>query len=64
MLKRQTALDSIRELAIIVASGYVFFHMLLWESESRYGQALLPLLLVINTLPIQETKIQKVQEIQ
>ncbi|MDN7145092.1 hypothetical protein QS460_04015 [Liquorilactobacillus mali] len=64
LLKRQTALDSIRELAIITAVGYVFFHMLLWESESRYGQALLPLLLVINTLPIQEAKIQKVQEIQ
>ncbi|MFT8937679.1 MAG: hypothetical protein ABF470_09570, partial [Liquorilactobacillus sp.] len=62
LLKRQTELDSIRELAIILASGYIFFHMLLWESESRYGQVLLPLLLIINTLPIREAKVQEIQK--
>ncbi|MDN2452971.1 hypothetical protein [Lactobacillus sp. UCMA15818] len=64
LLKRQTELDSIRELAIILASGYIFFHMLLWESESRYGQVLLPLLLIINTLPIREAKVQEIQKMQ
>ncbi|MFT8405713.1 hypothetical protein [Liquorilactobacillus nagelii] len=50
-LKYRSKLDSIRELAIILAVGYISFYTLIWEAESRYGQVLLPLLLIINTLP-------------
>lgn len=38
---------SIPILATIVSVGYVAFHVLVWETESRYGQVLLPLLLFI-----------------
>lgn len=34
-------------LAIIMAVGYIAFHTLLWETESRYGQPILPLLLIV-----------------
>jgi hypothetical protein len=50
-LKYRSKLDPIRELAIILAVGYIGFYTLIWEAESRYGQVLLPLLLIINTLP-------------
>jgi hypothetical protein len=50
-LKYRSKLDPIRELAIILAVGYISFYTLIWEAESRYGQVLLPLLLIINTLP-------------
>lgn len=32
-------------IAVVTALGYLAFHTLLWEVESRYGQAILPLLL-------------------
>lgn len=34
-------------LAIVTAIGFLSFHALLWESEERYGQILVPLLLII-----------------
>lgn len=46
-------------LAMITAVGYLAFHGLLWETENRYGQALLPLLLVLNALmPAWSTQVQ------
>lgn len=39
--------EPILNLALISAVGYVAFHTLVWETESRYGQSLLPLLLVV-----------------
>ncbi|WP_203664420.1 hypothetical protein [Lacticaseibacillus sp. 53-4] len=32
-------------LAVVTALGYLAFHTLLWETEARYGQIILPLLL-------------------
>lgn len=39
--------------SIIIALGYIAFHVLLWETEQRYGQVLVPLLwLVASGLPV------------
>lgn len=39
-------------LAIVTALGYLAFHTLLWEAETRYGQIILPLLwLALAALP-------------
>lgn len=49
LLKTDYSRISILEmLAVITAVGYLAFHILLWEVESRYGQIILPLLLIIN----------------
>ncbi|WP_407880917.1 glycosyltransferase family protein [Furfurilactobacillus entadae] len=43
-------------IALVTALGYVAFHTLLWEVESRYGQAILPLLWVtLAAVPVPET---------
>lgn len=51
LTKKGLALNPIRDLAIVIAVGYLAFHTLVWEAESRYGQPLLPLLLFIAALP-------------
>ncbi|GAP00546.1 hypothetical protein FFIC_285650 [Fructobacillus ficulneus] len=39
-------------LAVMIALAYLAFHTILWETEPRYGQIILPLLLFItNALP-------------
>lgn len=38
-------------LSVITAVGYLAFHVLIWEVEPRYGQVILPLLLMINLNP-------------
>lgn len=35
---------------VLLALGYLAFHVLLWEVEERYGQVLLPLLLILLAL--------------
>lgn len=37
--------------AIILAVDYLLFHTLLWETESWYSQAILPLLFLTVTFP-------------
>ncbi|KRN21324.1 glycosyltransferase family 39 protein [Lacticaseibacillus camelliae] len=40
-------------LALITALGYLAFHTLLWETEARYGQIILPLtLFVLASVPL------------
>ncbi|KJU73932.1 hypothetical protein AH70_09715 [Pediococcus damnosus LMG 28219] len=47
-------------LAVITAVGYLLFHTFVWKTESRYGQALLPLLFIVSAFPtpsiLQSTK--------
>ena len=44
-------------LSIMTALGYLAFHTLVWETEARYGQALVPLLwLAYSGLPVAQTK--------
>ncbi|KRK98067.1 hypothetical protein FD04_GL001045 [Secundilactobacillus odoratitofui DSM 19909 = JCM 15043] len=38
-------------LTILTALGYLAFHTLLWETESRYGQVMLPILGILCALP-------------
>lgn len=38
-------------LTILTALGYIAFHTLLWETESRYGQVMIPLLGILCTVP-------------
>ena len=39
-------------LAVITALGYLAFHTLLWETEARYGQIILPsLLFTLASIP-------------
>lgn len=59
--KKHGEIEPFQELAITTAIGYLAFHMLFWEVESRYGQVLLPLLLIINSLPVKkvESKLSK-----
>lgn len=45
---KDATLDPILLLSIITAVGYVAFHGLLWETENRYGQSILPLLIILN----------------
>ncbi|AVK61539.1 hypothetical protein C5Z25_07045 [Lactobacillus sp. CBA3605] len=40
------------ELIVILILGYLAFHTLLWEAESRYGQIIFPLLLALNSFAI------------
>lgn len=56
LFKRQAEIEPLQELAIILSFGYIVSLMLFWEVESRYGQALFPLLLIIDTLPIGNKK--------
>ncbi|WP_261806247.1 hypothetical protein [Lapidilactobacillus luobeiensis] len=45
--------DLIRLLTVVLALGYLAFHTLIWETEPRYGQIILPLLLwQATTLPV------------
>lgn len=49
-LRDETALIGL--LAIVTALGYLAFHTLLWETEERYGQAIVPLVLfALGALP-------------
>lgn len=49
LLKRQRDDSSVVPMfATIVAVGYVAFHVLVWETESRYGQVLFPLLVFLD----------------
>ncbi|GAX02836.1 hypothetical protein IWT140_00434 [Secundilactobacillus pentosiphilus] len=38
-------------LTILTALGYIAFHTLLWETESRYGQVMIPLLGILCAIP-------------
>lgn len=38
-------------LTILTALGYLAFHTLLWETESRYGQVMIPLLGILCSMP-------------
>lgn len=38
-------------LTILTALGYLAFHTLLWETESRYGQVMIPLLGILCAVP-------------
>lgn len=38
-------------LTILTALGYIAFHTLLWETESRYGQVMIPLLGILCSIP-------------
>lgn len=51
MKRKQSLTVPVMDLAILTALGYLAFHTLLWETESRYGQAIYPLLLMIMALP-------------
>ncbi len=55
---------SIPILATIVSVGYVAFHVLVWETESRYGQVLLPLLLFICISETPQIQISAVHSLQ
>lgn len=49
-LKTKEYLNSpINILAIVLAVGYIAFHTLVWETESRYGQVLFPILIFMDT---------------
>ncbi len=52
LANRKLTLIPSRDLAILTAVGYLAFHALLWEAESRYGQPLLPLLLFMTAYPL------------
>lgn len=54
IIKKHYAINPTRDLAILLAVGYLAFHALVWEAESRYGQPILPLLLFINASLIPE----------
>lgn len=48
--------------AVITALGYLAFHTLLWETEPRYGQAILPLMwMVLSILPLPARKSGKLR---
>lgn len=47
-LKRRTRESTVVELAAVTAVGLIAFYTLLWESENRYGQVLIPLLLIVG----------------
>ena len=52
LVKSTQPLNIIVGTAVILALGYISFHTLIWESECRYGQVILPLLLVIESWPL------------
>lgn len=44
-------------LAVVASLGYLAFHTLLWETETRYGQVILPLILfTLAAIPVPETE--------
>ena len=50
--RRSRATDDPRiMLTILTALGYIAFHTLLWETESRYGQVMIPLLGILCAVP-------------
>ncbi|MFA9354732.1 hypothetical protein [Pediococcus pentosaceus] len=52
--------DPVALLTLTLAVGYFLFHTLIWESESRYGQAVMPLLLMtIASSASESSAIQK-----
>lgn len=52
--------DMLTLLTIMIALGYLAFHVLLWEAEGRYGQIVIPLLLLVNALlPMPQLKLKK-----
>lgn len=53
--KRSMFTDDRWLLIELTVLGYIGFHVLLWEVESRYGKVLLPLLLILNVLPIKKS---------
>lgn len=38
-------------LTVLTALGYIAFHTFLWETESRYGQVMVPLLGILCSIP-------------
>lgn len=43
-------------LAVVASLGYLAFHTLLWETETRYGQVILPLIwFTLAAIPVPET---------
>ncbi|ANZ65336.1 hypothetical protein AYR62_15465 [Secundilactobacillus paracollinoides] len=51
LIRRQATLPNTAfVLALVTAVGYLAFHTLLWETESRYGQALIPMLFLLSTV--------------
>lgn len=54
LLARQPGLTTVRGTVmvwlVLIALGYLTFHVFLWEVEERYGQVLLPLLLIMLAL--------------
>lgn len=51
LIRRQTCMPNTAfVLALVTAVGYLAFHTLMWETESRYGQALMPMLFLLSTI--------------
>lgn len=50
IIKTKERLDVRAEIALVLALGYLAFHTLVWESENRYGQVIIPMLLLISSL--------------
>ncbi|CAK1235825.1 hypothetical protein [Fructobacillus cardui] len=56
--------DQLALLAVLTALGYLAFHVIFWEAESRYGQIILPaLFLLLAALPAPVTRRQKVTDV-
>lgn len=56
--------DQLALLAVLTALGYLAFHVIFWEAESRYGQSILPALFVLLVaLPAPVARRQKVTEV-
>lgn len=52
LMKSSQSINIVVGTAIVLALGYISFHTLVWESECRYGQAIFPLLLVLESWPL------------
>ncbi|KRN20919.1 hypothetical protein IV79_GL000144 [Pediococcus claussenii] len=50
IIKMKEKLNIKAEIALILALGYLAFHTLVWESENRYGQVIIPMLILIASL--------------
>lgn len=55
LIKPVSTKQPVIDLAVVLCVGYLMFHALIWEAESRYGQSLLPLLFLINAVPTPDT---------
>lgn len=55
-VSKEPSSSPVMDLTILLAVGYLAFHTLIWEAESRYGQPLLPLLLIMAAFPINEVQ--------